>query len=142
MPFSTEETMPLTSDDRLEIIELAARYSHAIDHLDAEAYANVFTEDGELYAGQTLRAAGHAALKANIAKAEAAKVSRRHWNCNPIVDGDGSTARLRVYLMAVEYTKSLSPYLMGEYDDELVKLNGKWKFKRRRIMLCAGGMIV
>ena len=134
--------MPLTTSDKVEIIELAARYSHAIDHLDANAYSEVFTEDGELYADGKLRATGHAALAENVRKAAAAGLKRRHWNCNPVIDGDGKTARLRLYIMAVEYSKSLTPYLMGEYDDVLVKVNGKWKFKLRRVNLCAGAMIV
>lgn len=134
--------MPLTTADKFEIVELAARYSYAIDHLDAEAYADVFTEDGELFGDGKSRGRGRAALAGNVRRAAAAGVKRRHWNCNPIIDGDGDTARLRIYIMAVEYSKSLTPYLMGEYDDELVKVNGQWKFKVRRVNLCAGGMIV
>lgn len=134
--------MALTSADKVEIIELAARYSHAIDHLEAEAYAGVFTEDGELYAEGKLRARGRAALMENIRKAAAAGLTRRHWNCNAVIDGDGDSARLRLYIMAVDYSRSLTPYLMGEYDDTLVKANGRWKFKVRKVTLCAGAMIV
>ena len=42
--------MPLTAGDRMEMIELVARYNHAIDSRDAEAWADTFTEDGRFYA--------------------------------------------------------------------------------------------
>ena len=38
--------MPLTTADRLEILELLGRYAHAIDSGDGEAYADCFTDDG------------------------------------------------------------------------------------------------
>ena len=38
--------MALTVEDRLEILQLLARYAHATDGVDAEARADVFTDDG------------------------------------------------------------------------------------------------
>ncbi len=132
----------LTSEDKVEILELAARYCHAVDHLDAAAYADVFTEDGELYSDGKLRARGRQQFIQNIADAKAKGLNRRHWTCNPVIDGDGDQARLRLYVMSVEYTRSLTPYFMGEYDDSLVKVHGRWKFKVRRVTGTAGATIV
>ena len=132
--------MSLTTADKLEIIELAARYCHAVDHLDTEAYTAMFTEDCEVYADGRLRGQGHAFLAENIRKTSGLK--RRHWTCNAIIDGDAQAARLRAYIMVIEYSKSLTPYLMGEYDDSLVKVNGQWKFKVHRAIICSGPKIV
>ena len=38
--------MPLTADDRVEIEMLGARYNHAIDFHDHEAWADTFLADG------------------------------------------------------------------------------------------------
>ena len=38
--------MPLTTADTLEILDLIARYNHAIDSDDGEAYADTYTDDG------------------------------------------------------------------------------------------------
>jgi hypothetical protein len=48
----------ITAEDRLAIAELLARYNHAIDHFEAEAWAALFTQDGELVANGQVRAGG------------------------------------------------------------------------------------
>ena len=56
-----------------------------------------------------------------------------------LVEGSGKTARMRAYVMAFNITERLeAPYVMGEYDDELVKEDGGWKFKLRRLEVVAG----
>ena len=134
--------MPLATEDHLAIHELIARYCFAIDHGEPEAYAACFTEDGELYADGRLRGKGRAALAANIVKANQQGLHRRHWPCNALIEGDGNAARLRLYVMTFDIDKSLAPYLIGEYDDRLVKVNGQWLFQCRRVDLCAGKLAV
>lgn len=131
--------MPLTALDRLEILELAARYNHAVDHRRAEEWADVFTEDGVLYAGDQVRAQGRAGFIALVERRIEEGRQVRHWISNAVIDGDGAQARLRLYFKAYDITDALeAPYAMGEYDDELVKVNGRWKFKVRRILFTAG----
>lgn len=134
--------MPLTLEDRFAIDELIARYCFAIDHGEPEAYAACFTEDGEMYADGRLRGKGRAALAANIRKANEQGLHRRHWPCNAIIEGDANTARLRLYVMTFDIDKSLTPYLIGEYDDALVKVGGQWQFQRRSVNLSAGKLAV
>ena len=38
--------MPLSIEDQLDIMELMARYNHAIDGSQPEAWADTFTDDG------------------------------------------------------------------------------------------------
>ena len=54
--------MPLTADDKLEIMEIAARACHATDSLMPEEWAGLFTEDGMVKVGDDLNLQGKAAL--------------------------------------------------------------------------------
>ncbi|MYG91136.1 MAG: hypothetical protein F4188_06815, partial [Chloroflexi bacterium] len=53
--------MALDAAAKMESLELAARYNHAIDFGDGEAWAGKFTEDGVLKGG-TQPVAGHVSL--------------------------------------------------------------------------------
>ena len=130
--------MALTEADRIEIMELASRYNHAIDHRRAEEWAELFTEDGRFMAGGELKGEGRTALEAYIRKAAAAGHKSRHWTSNAVIEGDGKTARLKLYVMAIDIGGDIRPYIMGEYDDRLVKVGGQWKFKERNVTFCAG----
>lgn len=130
--------MALTEGDRIEIIELASRYNHAIDHRRAEEWADLFTEDGRFIAGGELKGEGRAQLEAYIHKAAAAGHKSRHWTSNALIEGDGNMAKLKLYVMAISISGEIRPYIMGEYDDTLVKVGGRWKFKERRVTFCAG----
>ena len=134
--------MPLTSADKLEIMELASRYNWAIDHRRAEEFADLFTDDGKFEAYGQTRAEGRAQLIAYIQKAAAAGHKSRHWICNAVIEegkeNAGNTARLRLYVMAIDISEGIRPYIMGDYDDTLVKVDNKWKFKLRSVRLCAG----
>lgn len=132
--------MPLTAEDRLEIMELAARYSFALDRRLGEEWADCFTADGVMVSGNGNRVEGRAGFIEHARKSKAAGRQVRHWGCNHIIDGDGDKARLRMYLMAVDIGSGIQPYVMGDYDDELVRENGRWKFKLRRVNFAAGGI--
>ncbi len=131
--------MRLTADDKLEIMELAARYNFTIDRHQPEAWADVFTDDGELWSDGKLRGAGRAALEDYMRASAKRGLNTRHFTSNAVIDGDGDQATLRMYVMAWNITDgSMVPYVMGAYDDVLVKVNGQWKFKLRRVTPHAG----
>lgn len=140
--------MALSTQDRLEILELASRYAHAIDRRAAEEWADCFTDDGVMMSGNGNRVEGRAAFIEHMRKAKASGKQVRHWGCNHIIEGEGDLARLRMYLMAVDVGPNAStdagpnliPYVMGHYDDTVVRVNGRWKFKQRRITFDAGGI--
>src|SRR5439155_19896205 len=46
-----EKTMPSVTEDRDEIRQLMYRYGHTWDNLDAQGWADVFTEDGIYWEG-------------------------------------------------------------------------------------------
>ncbi len=136
--------MPLTPADKLDILELAARYNHAIDHGHAEAWAATFTDDGVFQVDKVPRAQGRDALLAHVRKRVIDGRSVRHWTSNAIIDGDDQNAhaqhaRLRLYVAIYDTAHALgAPFLLGEYDDRLVKQDGQWKFALRDLTTVAG----
>lgn len=125
--------MALTGDDQLEILALAARYSHAVDGGDGEAFAATFTEDGVLDAGR-LQVEGREALARFAEGLPRSHRAPRHVASNLLVEGDGVRATLRAYVQM--YALAGDPpaqqlVASGRYHDRLVKLDGRWAFERR-----------
>jgi len=135
-------TAPLTADDKIEIAELAARYNHAVDHRDAEAWADLFTPDGRVEVNGGLLAESQEGLRAYVENARKLPAKRRHWINNVVIDPGPApdTARLRLYVTCYDMTdgKVTAPYMLGEYDDEVVRHEGRWKFRVRRQTTVAG----
>jgi hypothetical protein len=145
-----EETIvygPNYAQDRAEIEDLMSRYLYAFDWQDAEAYAATFAKDGVLeFAGGTER--GHEELKTVMrdmavrekAKADASFPPRRHrvrhYVTNLVLEVDGDTARSTSYWWEFNNdARAGRPYLgtYGHYEDELVRVGGRWLFARRKI---------
>jgi len=125
--------MALAVADRFEILDLAARYNHAVDGGDAAAVAALFVEDGVLDADATGPIRGRDAIAAYIASRPDGWQRRRHWNNSPVIEGDGDEATLALYLAVVSWRETIVPRLVGRYRDELRRVDGAWRFVRRRI---------
>ena len=136
--------MGLTVADKLEIIELTARYNHAIDGLvpnPADAWADTFTEDGVFEAIGFFdppldKLEGRAQLREFAEGVTGNDERGYHWISNIVVDGDGASARLTCYLQALRaLTKDGGGGLRvtGVYRDTLTKVNGAWKFQHRSV---------
>jgi uncharacterized protein (TIGR02246 family) len=125
--------MGLSTDDIVTIQGLAARYNHAVDSGDSEAFSAVFTEDGVLSAGE-LQVKGRDAL-GDFAKGFAGSVREpRHIAHNIVIEGDGDKATLKAYIQMFIMSGEPGQQVVatsGKYNDTLVKENGSWKFTER-----------
>ena len=129
-------------DDRLEILDLAARYNHAVDSGDHEGVAALFTEDGVIEATATGTIAGRAAIADYIGSRPDGWQRRRHLNNNAIIEGvpgDDDAAKLSLSLLVVSRRDHVEPRLYGRYEDELRRVGGEWRFAKRRIVVDADG---
>lgn len=133
--------------DRAEIEALMWRYVRALDTNDAEAYAAVYTTDGQFGSGANATK-GRDALRKMVADmrqrrdAAEAKGEKRppmyHLITNPYVEFvDQDHARYQAYWMTVfgaagENTPPRVAAAGREYD-ELVRVNGKWLLKLRDV---------
>ena len=129
--------MPLTIEDRFAIMELMARYNHAVDSGDSEGVAALFIEDGALDAVATGENRGRPAIAEYIASRPDGWQRRRHFNSSPISEGDGDRATLALYLLVLSRRETVDPRLVGRYEDELRRVDGEWRFVRRRILVDA-----
>jgi SnoaL-like protein len=132
--------------DRQQIDELMWRYARALDTGDAEAYAAVYTVDGQFGAGANATK-GHEALKKMIgaprqAQAGAAPAPARppmyHAAANhQIVFIDKDHARIdSYYITTVAGSGRETPPRVagvGRSIDELERVNGQWLIKARNV---------
>ena len=132
--------------DRAEILELVARYVTALDTLDADAYEGVFTADGEYDVTGTVHK-GRAAirkivtdLQASRARSQAAGVASAqlyHVMANSSIELiDADHARHQSYAQTVRLADNgqFVVGFMGRYEDEIVKVDGRWLIKSRKLV--------
>lgn len=116
--------MGLTAEDKFEITELLARYNHAIDSGDAEAWAATFTEDG-VFAPPGATTEGRAELLAYAKRRYEPR--KRHWTNNLVIDVDGDEATMRCYLHVMLVGEpGLETMVTGRYSDRLRRVDGAW----------------
>lgn len=127
--------MTLSADDLLAIQQLYARYNHAIDFGDAEAWAECFTPDGVFASSARRETVGREALRA-FAEAFSRQMKGRHWTNNLVVEGDGDEASGRCYLALYVLGEGGARLMTtGVYHDELVRTAQGWRFRRRDVTL-------
>ena len=118
--------------EKLAIQELLARYAHAIDDLDPEAWAGCFTPDGVFQLGsQAIR--GQAALR-EYGKVHVRKVRCRHVTGNFLYEIKGNEATGHASILTIVATLNGYKILdQGRYVDRLVKQAGQWRIAYRRV---------
>jgi uncharacterized protein (TIGR02246 family) len=144
---SSRSTQSSYGEDRAQIENLQARYMFALDFRDADAYASTFTEDGVLDYGPVVK--GRDAIRKMIqgmAKNDADRATKdtsglrpaagRHNISNIVIKIDGDKATGRAYWFHYSNnnparTAQLDSF--GNYEDEMVKVNGQWLFSKRKI---------
>ena len=126
----------LTAADYIEIQQLVARYSYAVDtHADnGYAYADLFTPDGIF--GKTKGREALAELARATQKERAGPSFTRHFLTNVIIYPTPEGARGSQYLMALDVSEGGKPSSIvhgGRYEDEYVKTPAGWRFKSRQL---------
>lgn len=115
----------LTTQDYIDIQQLYARYTHAIDGGDAEGYAALFTSDGSFNTN-----VGHDALVTFIKNRNGANT--RHMNVNLVITPTAAGAKGSIYNFFLDVGQN-PPVMTGfsRYEDTLVKTANGWRFKTR-----------
>lgn len=129
-------------EDRDAIRQLLLEYGHLLDTHDLAGYANLFAPDGE-WIGGFGRARGPKAILALMRKYlgtrpdDPRKVMGFHLMTNIIihVHGDHATALSKLVFMYRSKDNRPVPVMGGHYLDTLVRLDGRWKFERRVVMM-------
>ena len=131
-------------DDRAQIEDLQGRYLFAMDFRDPQAYAATFTEDGVLDFGAG-QLKGRQAIYDMVARTRERAAGQqpgqgppkgRHSITSMVISVNGEQATSVAYWFLMvndnpERQAQLDSF--GHYEDELVKVNGQWLFKLRKI---------
>ena len=137
--------MGLTLEERLarlediaEIERLIMDYARHLDARDLHAYSRLFCADGE-WSGNTGHAKGPDAIQAMLEERLAPNPpapgpTSRHVVSNPVIEVEGESATASVTWALIRRGDGDEPELalLGHYDDELAREDGRWRFKRRR----------
>jgi ketosteroid isomerase-like protein len=135
------------ANDRAEIVNISNRYMVAVDAGDIETVMSTWADDGVLdWVGgvengkEAIRKAmsrfGGAAILGTLPPDAKTRQRTRHQIINHVIDVDGDTAKTFAYWFALTNNtpqKDVQLLFMGHYEDELVKRNGKWLFKKRKV---------
>jgi hypothetical protein len=138
------QARPVSSygEDRAAIEDLQARYHFALDFHDPDVYVSTFTPDGVLDYGSG-EVKGREAIKEVIARMPKPAATpglraaaARHNISNIVIRVDGDKAASLSYWFHYSNDNPQRRGVFdgfGHYEDELVKVNGKWLFTKRKI---------
>ena len=136
--------MKLSADDRLDILDLIARYAHTLDSGDLDGYVANFAPNATLFSQATGRDEIRAMVAALYKEGRAGPlpngdVAYRHFAQAVTIDGvDATHAKVHSYLLWVNMGKEPPVSAAAEYLDEMVKLDGHWYFQSRVLHPLAG----
>jgi len=126
----------LTVDDRLAITQLLATYCRMIDRGQWEELRALFTSDCRLDFGARMGVhEGEGGVRRFTETLRATGLLMRHYTMNVIVTGDGTRARAESHLLAITGPPGSAMLTTGFYEDELVKSDGRWRFRVRRALI-------
>jgi ketosteroid isomerase-like protein len=135
------------AEDRAQIENLSNRYMVAVDAGDIDTVMTTWADDGvlewvggvengrdEIFAAMSNF--GGAARTARIPETATSWPRTRHQIINHVVDVEGDTAHTIAYWFAMTNDTShgqIEILYMGHYEDELVRRDGRWLFKKRSV---------
>jgi ketosteroid isomerase-like protein len=134
------------ADDRAEIENLSNRYMIAVDAGDMDSVMATWAEGGVLEWARgvergkpAIRKAmsGFAALlTASIPEGATSRPRSRHFILNHVIEVTGDTAKTIAYWFEITNKtpqQDVQLVYFGHYEDQLVKQNGHWLFKVRKV---------
>lgn len=131
---------PLSAQDRLDVMEVLARYPFCLDRPDVEGLAQVFAPDAVLegiggrYEGiEAIFGWARGLIAGGRVGADPPQLV--HFVGLPFIEGDSQRCFSRTYSVILTYdeAKQITVPLVGSYEDELVKGRDGWRIQRRVI---------
>jgi hypothetical protein len=143
---SPDEKYIQEAADRIMIQDLLGRYAFAADYGrdDPEAWAALFTEEGRFEIPETLVVvAGRPALSEFIEGLHRTVPGIHHVMTNFVIDVDGDRARgkceLNEFMLRPE---AIYNNLHGWYEDDYLRVDGRWYIEVRRVHLSDDSLAV
>jgi 3-phenylpropionate/cinnamic acid dioxygenase small subunit len=132
----------MTAQDRLDVMELIARYAQCIDGGDLDGYVDNFLPDGVIE-WQNGVANGRKAIRRWVGGLMATgriggepAFTRHFVNLPYVFDGDGRRCSARSYVIIFRLNTNGGVVVpsVGSYSDTCVKTDAGWRFQKRVIM--------
>jgi hypothetical protein len=127
--------VPTVPEDHEEIRLLFARYCFLLDReRDADAIVALFTPEGSWEGLGAGRKTG-GALREFMTLAVTDPTVFRHFTLNEMIEVVGDRASARSYLLVLALDRETPrPFIAGFFEDELVRMEGQWRFASRRVV--------
>ena len=126
-------------EDTLQILQLYARYAHAIDRGDGDGWSHCYTADGIYWSSTFGECTGRANLRefaiAHHKRWVELGIQTRHWNNQVLLEGAGDQeikGSLYVMLLGVRPGEDPRILLQTVYSDRLWREDGEWRLRERR----------
>src|SRR5579884_3873572 len=124
------ERQRLSAEDRLDIMDLIARYAHTLDTGDLDGYVNNFAPDGVLFEEHQGRQQIREYVAELMRQGRAGPlpngdVAYRHFVGAPTINGGDGHASVHSYLLWINMGADPPVSAAAEYLDECIKLDGR-----------------
>jgi ketosteroid isomerase-like protein len=129
------ESLVRELSDREAIRDLAHRYAHCVWRKQFAAAVDLFTDDGEMDMGDRPVIRGRKALLESYEQMLGAADFHPFVHSHLIsLQGERATGTCHLDLRATIDGESMIG--SGYYEDECVRVDGEWKFRRRKLTMC------
>jgi uncharacterized protein (TIGR02246 family) len=126
-------------EDREEIRQLLIDYGRTLDQRDFQAFAGLFSKDGEYVMGGGMGAVrGPAAIGKSMEDVfrknpPGLRQPNFHLFANEIirVNGEEATALSKGFFVVPDESNKPVIVMLATYTDVLIRENGRWKFRKR-----------
>ena len=131
---------PMSAQDRLDVMDVLARYPFCLDSPNVEGLAEVFAPDAVLegiggsFAGlEAIFGWARGLIAGGRVGADPPQLA--HFVGLPFIEGDGERCSARTYSVILTYdeAKQITVPLVGSYEDAFVKKDGRWRIQKRII---------
>lgn len=125
----------LSAEDRMDVLDLLARYGQAMDGTDPQAFLDCFIPDAELDIGyRTVKGADELREFADYFAAKPGRPWYHHITTTTF-SGDAERVHTRSYLLMTSLDAEGKSQVHGcaVYLDEFVKHEGNWLFARHTV---------
>ena len=130
----------LSADDRLDIMELFAKYAWAINFGDDEGVLQCFAEDALLDRLWQCKMAGHEKIRRAFEELWYARpswwIGRQYLANHFFMEPEGEGARVRAFFSILQYNVEYRTNFVfggGTSDNFCTKRNGKWVFQSLKV---------
>jgi hypothetical protein len=129
----------LEMKDKTAVLELQYEYVRSVDERAWGTSAELFHDGAKLYvtdSGQKRLIGGKPEIE-NFFREIAARdfIFARHYITNPVVRIDGEHATFTSYYNTMFIHDTFTKVIFGFYDDKLYKVNNRWRFTEKNIIM-------